>query len=142
MKKTVSNLLVFLIVSAVVFSVFSCNTGKPAVTAPAGTEAHAEPVTETQALTDPSLYTFTELSDGTYEIKAKGNIPEEAVIPSTHNGKPVTSIGDYAFAACSELTSINYKGTKEQWDAVSKGSDRNYNTGNYAIHCSNGDIKK
>lgn len=34
----------------------------------------------------------------------------------------VTSIGEYAFYECSSLPVINYRGTKQQWDAISKAS--------------------
>ena len=34
----------------------------------------------------------------------------------------VTSIGNYAFLNCSSLSTINYKGTEEQWNRISKGS--------------------
>jgi hypothetical protein len=54
----------------------------------------------------------------------------------------VTSIGNYAFNYCRELTSIDYQGTKAQWGAISKGSTWNYNTGNYTVHCTDGDIAK
>ena len=53
----------------------------------------------------------------------------------------VTSIGDYAFSGCSGLTSITYQGTRAQWNAISKGW-WNYNTGNYTIRCTDGDINK
>ena len=45
----------------------------------------------------------------------------------------VTSIGSHAFYTCSSLKTINYKGSKEQWDAVRKGDYWNYNTGSYTI---------
>ena len=42
----------------------------------------------------------------------------------------VTSIGNYAFHDCSNLTTINYKGTEEQWNEISIGSNGNeYLTG-------------
>ena len=56
-------------------------------------------------------------------------------------GNGVTSI-DKAFNGCSSLTSITYKGTKAQWNAISKINDWNFNTGNYTVHCTDGDIKK
>ena len=54
----------------------------------------------------------------------------------------VTSIGEQAFYRCSKLTSITFTGTKAQWNAISKGSDWNTSTGNYTIHCTDGDIAK
>ena len=57
-------------------------------------------------------------------------------------GNGVTSIGDYAFNSCTGLTSITFQGTKAQWNAITKGSDWNSNTGSYTIHCTNGDIEK
>ena len=46
----------------------------------------------------------------------------------------VTSIGNFAFAYCSSLKTINYKGGKEQWDSISKGTRWNYGTGSYTIN--------
>ena len=40
----------------------------------------------------------------------------------------VTSIGQRAFGYCSGLKTINYTGTEEQWNAISKGTDWNYET--------------
>ena len=54
----------------------------------------------------------------------------------------VTSIGQSAFEGCSGLTKINYGGTKAQWNSVSKGSYWNYNTGNYTVVCTDGEIGK
>ena len=54
----------------------------------------------------------------------------------------VTSIGGDAFYYCSGLTSITFNGTKAQWKAISKGSSWNSNTGNYTVHCTDGDITK
>ena len=54
----------------------------------------------------------------------------------------VTYIGDFAFYDCTGLTSITFKGTKEQWTLISKGTLWDFNTGNYVIHCTDGDIEK
>ncbi len=40
----------------------------------------------------------------------------------------VTSIGESAFYRCSRLATINYTGTEEQWNAISKSSGWNYET--------------
>ena len=54
----------------------------------------------------------------------------------------ITAIGSYAFYCCDDLTVITFEGTKEQWNAISKGEDWDYVTGNYTIHCKDGDINK
>ena len=46
----------------------------------------------------------------------------------------VTSIGDSAFEGCSSLKMINYKGSKEQWDSISKGGYWDFGPGNYTIN--------
>ena len=55
-------------------------------------------------------------------------------------GNGVTSIGSDAFYNCS-LTEIHFGGTKEQWQAISKGSWWNSND-NYTIYCTDGEIKR
>ena len=40
----------------------------------------------------------------------------------------VTSIGNEAFRYCSGLKTINYTGTEEQWNAISKGTNWNHGT--------------
>ena len=54
----------------------------------------------------------------------------------------VTSIGFHAFMNSSALTSINFEGTKAQWTAISKGESWDKDTGEYTIHCTDGDIAK
>ena len=54
----------------------------------------------------------------------------------------VTSIGIGAFYNCNGLTSIIYKGTKAQWNAISKDHGWDSYTGEYIIHCVDGDIQK
>ena len=54
----------------------------------------------------------------------------------------VTSIGVCAFSVCSNLKNISYSGSKMQWESITKGSLWNDGTGDYTIHCTDGDIAK
>ncbi len=54
----------------------------------------------------------------------------------------VISIGKYALSLCMRLTSIEFKGTKEQWNNIEKNSRWSFSTGDYIIHCTDGDIAK
>ena len=53
----------------------------------------------------------------------------------------VTSIGKEAFSNCYNLGSINFEGTIEQWNAIEKGKDWNYNVSSSCrIVCTDGTI--
>lgn len=54
----------------------------------------------------------------------------------------VTSIGDEVFFYCENLTDIIFNGTKIQWNAIKKGDNWDKGTGNYTVHCTDGDITK
>ena len=41
----------------------------------------------------------------------------------------VTEIGSYAFNGCDSLTTVNYKGTQEQWNGITFGSGNDKLTG-------------
>lgn len=88
-----------------------------------------------------SEFNFSELSDGSYEVTGFSDDYDgaaEIVIPSEHNGKPVTAIGDHAFGGCSGLTSITFQGTKRQWSDINKRTNWNSGTGNYTMTCTDG----
>ena len=59
----------------------------------------------------------------------------------------VTEIGDSAFLGCSSLTDITYKGTKENWAIIKKGSCWDYDdrfashSRSYTVHCTDGELK-
>ena len=59
------------------------------------------------------------------------------VIPAS-----VTLIRWQPFWNCKNLTSITFKGTKAQWEDIEKENEWDYDTGNYTVHCTDGDIKK
>ena len=56
--------------------------------------------------------------------------------------KSVTSIAKDAFYNCKLLVNINYNGTKEQWNAITKASTWDYKTGAYTIYCADGSTCK
>ena len=55
--------------------------------------------------------------------------------------KGLTKIEMYAFIGCSALESINFIGTKAEWNNIEKGFSWNFSTGNkYKVICSDGTI--
>ena len=46
----------------------------------------------------------------------------------------LTGLNKGAFRNCSNLKTINYKGSKEQWDSISKGYSWNGDTDDYTIN--------
>ncbi len=54
----------------------------------------------------------------------------------------VRRIGNSAFRGCSSLTSITFQGTKAEWNSITKGSNWDYDTGNYTVHCTDGRFTK
>jgi hypothetical protein len=55
-------------------------------------------------------------------------------------GIGLISIGAWAFSGCESLTTIIYKGTKEQWNTIALGSNWNYHDYIKYIECSDGTI--
>ena len=54
----------------------------------------------------------------------------------------VTSIDNRAFWYCESLTSITFQGTTEQWNAIEKAKEWNFDTGNCTVICTNGKLDK
>ena len=77
-------------------------------------------------------YTHSTIPWSSYKSKIRS-----VIIPDS-----VTSISNAAFQQCSSLTSIIYTGTTVQWQAITLGTNWNYSTPDYIIHCTDGDIAK
>ena len=52
----------------------------------------------------------------------------------------VTSIGSSAFASCYELTSVTFEGTKAEWNAITKGNSWKNNSPFTEVVCSDGKV--
>ena len=61
------------------------------------------------SVTPDEYFTFTLLNDGTYSIAAanKSGMPNQIGIPSTYNGKAVSTIAAYAFQNCSNIKVVS-----------------------------------
>ncbi len=111
---------------------------------------------------DDNGYIFYINGDEIYLIGCS-NIDKTISLPESYNGKEyaiyehaflyypilsiyipkgVTKIGYCAFYGCEWLTNIYYNGTKEEWSAIEKAFYWNFETGEYVVHCTNGDITK
>ena len=59
----------------------------------------------------------------------------DVYLPST-----LTSIDMEAFAGCTNLVNIHFAGTRAQWIAITKGDGWQPSSGQYTVHCTDGDI--
>ncbi|MBQ4066756.1 MAG: hypothetical protein IJD22_03825 [Clostridia bacterium] len=57
-------------------------------------------------------------------------------------GKGLERLEEDSFYYCIKLAHINYRGTVAQWRAIQKHRGWDSGSGNYTVHCSDGDIKK
>ena len=55
-------------------------------------------------------------------------------------GSGVTNIGTYCLGRCTKLATINYNGTKSQWNSITKGSNWHVNSITNVVHCTDGDV--
>lgn len=65
----------------------------------------------------------------------------ETHITSVTIPKSVTSIGGYAFDGCSSLTSVQFTGTKEQWNKVKLHEYWAYGSEIQMVQCTDGEVK-
>ena len=56
--------------------------------------------------------------------------------------KSVTFISVEVFLDCDDLKTINFTGTKAEWNAIEKSESWDRRTPSYTIHCTDGDITK
>ena len=52
----------------------------------------------------------------------------------------ITEIGNAALYNFDQLATINYEGTMEQWETMTKGNDWNHGVPATMVHCTNGDV--
>ena len=76
----------------------------------------------------------TEIGDGAF--RGCSNL-SSVTIPDS-----VTLIQGWAFERCTGLSDIYYGGTIEQWNAVEKNVEWDKETGDYVVHCADGDVTK
>lgn len=107
-------------------------------------------------------YTLNDEGTGYIVSGAENCTDEKVIIPATHNGLPVVSIGSSvfenntnvtavyvpasvtsieasAFAGATALEAIYYTASTDQWDQVNKASGWDSGSGNYTVYCFDGD---
>ena len=83
--------------------------------------------TDTYGFDFPYYVTGIIIPNGTTTIRGN-NLSSYPYLQTITIPESVTSINGWAFVGCSKLKTINYTGTEEQWNAISKGTDWNYET--------------
>ena len=138
-------------------STFTVTNGKDGINADGSS---ADP----NAPTPDKYFRFELLDNDTYRVRyAYYDMPERVVIPETYKGKAVTVIQEFGrcysiqeivihkditdiasggLYDCAYLQDIYYKGTKAEWDAIQKVGYWDAGTGDYILHCTDGDFAK
>ena len=73
-------------------------------------------------------------------IIANGTLSGCSSLTSIEIPAGVTSIGSYAFSGCRRVSTINFKGTMEQWNSITKNSNWNKNVPATTVTCSDGTV--
>lgn len=81
-------------------------------------------------------------TDGSVTILGNGALCSCSELTNLLIPKSIERLESYALQSCVKLTDIYYEGSKSEWSAIVKEAYWDDNTGNYTIHCSDGDIKK
>ncbi len=105
--------------------------------------SYSNSLKQTHLTIKPQYFGITVKSIG--EVRDGNNILIAVTIPES-----VTIIGEDAFSNNYSLKDIHFGGSKEQWNAITKGKNWDYHvgidvpnnaqTGGYTVHCSNGEI--
>ena len=88
---------------------------------------------------DTKTLTTLKIPDGVTKI-GKSTFALHKNLETVEIPASVTSIGDSAFSKCTSLKSVNYGGTKEQWDKIEITRWSKEDFKNCVIHCTDGDI--
>ena len=71
---------------------------------------------------------------------AENGFQEQDEIKSVTIPTSIKSIGAYAFADCTSLTTIKFEGTMAQWKAITLGENWNHNVPATEVTCSDGTV--
>lgn len=63
-------------------------------------------------------------------------------LKTVYIGSSIDTLEYGVFKHCKELTEIYFNGTIQEWNNISKSDEWDFNTGNYTVYCTNGDIEK
>jgi hypothetical protein len=63
-------------------------------------------------------------------------------LTTVHIPASITDINTQAFSGCTSLTDLFFDGTMEQWNVIKKGKGWDENTGEYTVHCTDGELLK
>ena len=88
---------------------------------------------------DTKTLTTLKIPDGVTKI-GKSTFALHKNLETVEIPASVTSIGDSAFSKCTSLKSVNYGGTKEQWDKIEITRWSKEDFKNCVIHCTDGVI--
>lgn len=104
MKAATKQIACCVLATSMIFGALSVNlyTGAQSVTVQAA-QTTSEELTYQEG---NATYTYKIQNDGTVEITKYAGTDTEIMIPGEIDGKKVTSIGEYAFSECSNLSSI------------------------------------